>query len=301
MSTPRVSVAMSVFNGERYLPAAVRSILDQTYSDFEFLIVDDGSTDNSRAILDRYASEDRRIHLSSRPNTGLTVALNELLGLARGEYVARMDADDISLPQRLERQVQYLDAHPECVLLGSRVRIIDPDGDAIRVMGDALTHEEINQGFMEARGQMIYHPAVMFRRQSVLDAGGYRTEHYTAQDLDLFLRLAEVGRVTNLAEPLLQYREHLEKIGYKRLAQQKDSSRRALLAACERRGVSPPAELFEDLRGCGSVDDIHRAWGWSALSSGYLSSARKHAWACIKGSPLSFHSWRLLYCSLRGY
>ena len=202
MKSPRVSVAMPVYNSEKYVAKAVASILAQTFEDFEFLIVDDGSTDASRAILQEYAARDRRIKLTSRPNTGYLVALNEMLRRARGEYIARMDADDVALPERFERQIQYLDDHPECVLLGSRVIIIDPDGDPLREMGDALTHEEIDNALMNAMGQLVYHPSVMFRRQVVLDLGGYRPEYYLTEDLDLFLRLAEVGRVANLAEPL---------------------------------------------------------------------------------------------------
>src|SRR3954452_3787995 len=139
MNSPKVSVAMPVYNSERYLAKAVESILAQTFTDFEFLIVDDGSTDASRAILENYAARDQRIKLVSRPNTGYLIALNEMLERSLGYYVARMDADDVALPQRFERQVKYLDDHPECVLLGSRVTIIDPDGDPLKEMGAALT------------------------------------------------------------------------------------------------------------------------------------------------------------------
>src|SRR6476661_6105481 len=126
--TPPVSVLMPVYNAGRYVAEAVESILGQTYADFEFLIVDDGSTDRSRAILERYAARDPRIRLVSRPNTGYAAALNELLGLARGELVARMDADDVALPERLLRQVNYLRAHPEVVCVGTAVHLIDGGG-----------------------------------------------------------------------------------------------------------------------------------------------------------------------------
>jgi glycosyltransferase involved in cell wall biosynthesis len=183
---PRVSVALPVHNCERYVAEAIESILAQTFTDFEFLIVDDGSTDGSLAILQRYAARDQRIQLVSRPNTGYLVALNEMLARARGEYVARMDADDIALPERFDHQIRYLEDHPECVMVGSRVTLIDPDGAPIMVMGEALTHEEIDNALMMAQGQLVYHPVVMFRRQVVLDLGGYRPEYYTTEDLDLF-------------------------------------------------------------------------------------------------------------------
>ena len=213
---PRVSVALPVHNCERYVAEAIESILAQTFTDFEFLIVDDGSTDGTLSILNRFAARDSRIRVISRPNTGIVGALNEMLGLARADLVARMDADDVALPVRFERQVRYLDEHPECVMVGSRVTIIDPDGDALTEMGDALSHEQIVTDLLNYKGQMVYHPAVIYRRKAVLDLGGYRPECREAEDLDLFLRLAEVGQIVNLPEPLLKYREHRAKAGISR-------------------------------------------------------------------------------------
>src|SRR4051812_26679567 len=126
-ASPTVSVLMAVYNGEQYLREAVNSILSQTFKDFEFIIIDDGSTDRSPELLASYARADSRVKLISRPNKGLTKSLNEGLHAARGEFVARMDGDDISLPERFERQVSYLREHPEVVLVGSRVEFIDPD------------------------------------------------------------------------------------------------------------------------------------------------------------------------------
>lgn len=301
MNPPRISVAMPVYNCEKYLAKAIESILSQTFTDFEFLIVNDGSTDGSLGIIEDYANRDRRIKPVSRANTGLLVALNEMLGRARGEYIARMDADDVALPERFERQVNYLDDHPECVLVGSRVLIIDPDGDPLREMGDALTHEEIDDALMSARGQMIYHPSVMFRRQVVLDLGGYRPKYDLTEDLDLFLRLAEVGRIINLAEPLLQYREHLHKIGYRRIEQQEDAARRTLVDAYHRRGKSLPPGTLERFRRVRDPLNTRRTWAWWALMAGHLATARKHAWWSLRQAPLSVDSWRLFYCALRGY
>jgi glycosyltransferase involved in cell wall biosynthesis len=301
MDTPRVSVIMPVYNAERYVADAVESILAQTFTDFEFMIVNDGSTDKSLGILEKYAARDERINLVSRPNTGYLVALNAMLGRARGEYVARMDADDVAMPQRFDRQVQYLNEHPECVLVGSRVIIIDPDGDPLTEIGDALTHEEIDEAFMRAQGQMVYHPSVIYRRQVVLDLGGYRPEYNLTEDLDLFLRLAEVGRIVNLAEPLLKYREHFQKIGYRRLKQQIDAGQRTLIDAYCRRGLIPPTGILERCRRPENLLDVRRTWGWWALMSGHVATARKHGWACLRRSPLSVSSWRLLYCALRGY
>jgi glycosyltransferase involved in cell wall biosynthesis len=301
MNTPKVSVAMPVYNCERYVAQAVESILAQTFTDFEFLIVDDGSTDASRAILESYAARDPRIQLVSRSNTGLLVALNEMLPRARGEYVARMDSDDLALPQRFERQVRYLDEHPECVLVGSRVIVIDPDGDPLTVMRSPLTHEEIDRGFMMGGGQLMYHPSVIFRRQAVLELGGYRPEFDLVEDGDLFLRLAEIGRIVNLAEPLLKYRDHFSKIGRRRSREQTAVYRRVLIEAYRRRKLPFPQDLPEHLEHPKHEPRIHETWAWWALMSGHLAVARKHAWTCLWSNPLSPSSWRLLYCSLRGH
>ena len=123
---PTVSVVMTVYNTERYVGEAVGSVLGQTFGDFEFVIVDDGSTDRSTTILKDFAARDPRIRLVSRPNTGIVAAANEGIGLARGRYLARMDSDDVCLPRRFETQVNYLEQHPECVLVGSRVTVVDP-------------------------------------------------------------------------------------------------------------------------------------------------------------------------------
>jgi glycosyltransferase involved in cell wall biosynthesis len=127
--SPLISVCMPVYNAERYVSEAIESVLSQTFKDFEFLILDDGSTDGSLAILKGHAERDPRIRLTSRPNKGLAPTLNELMDQARGEFVARMDADDVSLPERLERQADYLRKHPDCVIVGCHALVMDSDGD----------------------------------------------------------------------------------------------------------------------------------------------------------------------------
>ena len=142
---PKVSVLLPVFNAERYVHAAVSSVLVQTCRDFELIVVDDGSTDASLTILQSLAKSDRRIRLLSRANRGLVATLNEMLGLARGELICRMDADDICRPGRIETQVNYLARHPDCVAVGSRSLFIDPEGLPIFEFMDRYTHEEIDQ------------------------------------------------------------------------------------------------------------------------------------------------------------
>jgi len=235
---------MPAYNAERYVAEAVESILAQTFADFEFLIVDDGSTDGTLAILERYANRDARIHLVSRPNTGYLVALNEMLGRSRGRFIARMDADDVALPERFDRQVDYLGRHPDCVMVGSRVTIIDPEGSPLTVMEAPTEHEEIVGSLMASGGQLVYHPSVMFRREALLAVGPYREEFLFAEDLDIFLRLAEIGRIANLAEPLLKYREHFANVGHVKAERQDAAVRAVLEAAFTRRGETPPSAVL---------------------------------------------------------
>jgi glycosyltransferase involved in cell wall biosynthesis len=300
MSTPLVSVLMPVYNAERYVAEAIESILSQTFRDFEFLIVDDGSTDGSRAILEPFAVRDSRIQLVSRPNTGIVAALNEMIGRSRGELLARMDADDISLPHRFESQIGYLNDHPECVMVGSRVQVIDPDGMPLTVMSDALTHEQLVEGLLANRGQLIHHPAVMYRKSVVVDIGGYRDIFDEAEDLDLFLRLAEVGKVVNIEEPLLKYREHLAKGSRARVIRVEDNCRRILEDAHRRRGLEyQRPTTYPEVKRISSAE-VFRTWSWWALASGNVAAARKHALACLAQTPFSLASWKLFYCAIRG-
>lgn len=208
---PKVSVLMPMYNNERFLPFAVESILNQTFTDFELLIIDDGSTDTSVSLARSYA--DARIRLvENRENLGLTKRLNQGLKLAGGEYIARMDGDDVSRPERLFEQAAYLDQHPEVGLLGSAVQPINEAGQPCgAVYSLPLTDVEV-------RWQMLLspafaHPAVMLRR-SVLQENQlvYDETYLSAQDYDMWRRMLMVTRGANLAAPLLYYRRHAEQV-----------------------------------------------------------------------------------------
>jgi glycosyltransferase involved in cell wall biosynthesis len=291
---------MPVYNAEPYVAQAVASIQAQTFADFEFLIVDDGSTDGSGAILEGFAARDSRIRLIRRENRGLVASLNELIERARGRFLARMDADDVALPDRFALQVAHLEADPGCVLVGSRVEVIDAQGRPVTVMGRALTHEAIVEGLLSEGSQLVYHPSVMFRRETLDQVGAYRPECFLCEDTDLFLRMAEVGRLANLAEPLLRYREHLGKLGRKRQREQRAVTRRVVDEARARRGLEPLARVpAAEGSACGPVHSF-RCWGWWALMSGHVATARRYAAVSMARAPWSVDSWKLLYCAIRG-
>jgi glycosyltransferase involved in cell wall biosynthesis len=300
-TVPRVSVHMPVYNSERYLDEAVGSIRAQTFEDWELIVIDDGSTDGSLAVLERHADADPRVRLANRENRGIGVTRNECLSLARGEFFAAMDSDDISHPERLERQVEYLDNHHDCVAVGTRVRLIDPDGSEIRDWSEFVTHEEIDRAHLAGHGGAMTHPASMFRRQALVDLGGYRSELDPAEDFDLFLRLGEVGKLHNLPEVHFSYRQHLQSAGHARHACQRAGFWRAIQEAHERRGLPIPQLPAVGDEKIATPAEIHRKWTWWALKGRHVGTARKHAWYAVRSAPASSENWRALYCALRGY
>jgi len=205
---PRITVLMPVYNAERYLRTAVDSILGQTFSGFELLIVDDGSDDGSTAIVNSYT--DKRIRLiRNECNLGLIATLNKGLQAARGQYVARMDADDISLPTRLERQIAYLERHREVGVVGSHFHRIDENG---RILS---TERREGKDFMVSFRMYVEaynpfcHPAVMYRTKEIRDRGGYNPAFPSAEDAALWFQLNESGmRFATIPRVLLLYRMH---------------------------------------------------------------------------------------------
>jgi len=300
-SWPTVSVLMPAYNAERYVAEAVESILNQTFRDFEFLIVDDGSTDRTKSILETYALDDERIRLTSRPNTGLVVALNEMLDKAQAPYIARMDADDIALPNRIERQVAYMRSHPDCAVVSGRALVIDPDGDPLCEWFSEQIHEEIDRAHINSlQGSCLCHPAAMIRAESVRMVGGYRRDAWPAEDLDLWLRLAEIGRLAILPDLVLKYRNYPSSISNSNWDRRLRALEHVVAEARQRRGIPPLSNTGPGKLRSNGVTNPHARWGWWALKSGYLDSARKHARLNLRHRPWSSNSWRLFYCALRG-
>ena len=297
---PTVSVVMTVYNTERYLAEAVDSILNGTFADLEFIIVDDGSTDGCPAILRDYERRDPRVRLVSRPNTGIVKAANEGIALARGRYLARMDSDDVSLPDRLAKQVAFLDAHPACVLLGTRVLEVDPYGSPVHESAQKLTHAEIDAQLLTCHGGWaLVQPSVMMRTDALRAVGGYRGAYNVSEDHDLFVRLAERGEVANLPEPLLRYRRHYASVTHTQFGDRAKVKEQIIREAYARRGRPMPADWAYEAWAPQPQDEQVRHWGWAALKRGNVSVARKHATAAVRLSPLSLQSWRLLAVTLR--
>lgn len=214
--SPEVSVLLCVYNGENYLRDALDSILDQTFTNYEFIVVNDGSTDSTDEILQEYASNDMRIRLvNNETNLGLTPSLNRGLAIARGEFIARQDADDISYPLRLERQVSWMNAHPKVGLLGTYYDVICQAGLKIETVTPPVGNAQLQQSLL--KGNVFGHGTVMIRRQALSSVGYYSESYLWAEDYELWLRLSEIVEIANLPETLYAYQSHDQSISRRRL------------------------------------------------------------------------------------
>jgi len=298
-ANPAVSVVMSAYNVEKYVELAVQSVREQTWRDFEFIIVDDGSTDTTPAILKDLASRDGRIKLITRGNKGLTVSLNEALAMARGEFVARMDADDIAIRDRFRLQLAYLRQNPDCVLVGSKVTLIDPYGVQIVEGEHVANHADIDRDMMLGKNP-VYHPSVMMRRDALRRVGDYAEKYNNAEDLDLFLKLAEVGRLHNLDEILLHYRRHPGSVNHTKFENQWKLVKQIVADAHARRGLAMPADWgYEPWTPQPHLAQV-KLWGWRALQQGNRRVARRHAIDAVRHGVLDKEAWKLLACAIRG-
>jgi glycosyltransferase involved in cell wall biosynthesis len=300
MSSPVLSVLMPVYNADRYLVQAVESILQQTFSDFELLIVDDGSTDHSPRILRRYAEIDARIRLISRPNTGYVVALNEMLRLAQGKFIARMDADDIAKPERFSHQLEFLHQHPHVVCVGGCHDLIDHRGRFLTYLPLPLSNDEIQREALAGHGS-ICHPCAMMRRSALLQIGGYDETMMPAEDLDLWLKLGEIGELANLDRSVLQYRLHPHSVSETSCTIQRQKAHLACQKAWKRRGVEGQFEAGEPWRPGADRDSRHRfmiQYGWWAFNSRQRQTAMIYSTKAIWANPLEREGWALLAAAL---
>lgn len=203
MRKPKVTVLMPAFNAAEYIAEAIASVLRQSFTDFELLIINDGSTDNTLSVIQQFT--DPRIRLLEQEKKGIGIALNNGLSAANGGYIARFDADDICFPQRLEQQVEFLDTHPAYVLAGCDTEYIDEAGEHLFNFTCAgHTHDEImRQLYLECP---FIHSGVMYRKDEVLKAGGYPVHAHNFEDHLLWIQLADRGQYYNIPERLIKVR-----------------------------------------------------------------------------------------------
>lgn len=239
-SQPLVSVVMVVRDFERFLGEAVESILRQTFTDFEFVILDFGSTDRSKAIASAYAARDHRIRLHDA-NCDLVEARNIACSLATRPYIAIQDADDFSLPDRLLRQVEFMQKHPECALLGSVAEWTDAQGTSLFTLEFPTEHDEIRSALVTRTA--FSHTSVLMRRQAFVAVGGYRKALALAHDYDLFLRISERFQCANLKQVLVKYRLHSQQASIGKRDQQTLCWLAARASAdCRKKGLLDPLD-----------------------------------------------------------
>lgn len=205
---PKISVIMPVYNGEIYLRSAIDSVLSQSFKDFEFIIIDDASNDSSVQIIQGYNDERIRLFVND-VNMGVAATLNKGIDLAVGEYIARMDCDDISMPDRFEKQIKYMDSHDKTVICGSSVIILNETGEYFRPYSESDGAIRADMIFNSA----FVHPAVMIRA-SVLKIHNirYDVDYERAEDYEMWSRIIRFGTCYNIQEPLLKYRHHSKQV-----------------------------------------------------------------------------------------
>lgn len=200
----KISVILPCYNNAKYLNEALTSVLQQSYADFELIIIEDGSTDNSREIIKGFT--DPRIKLlEHKTNLGIVISLNEGIKIAQGEYIARMDADDVMLPGRLGRQAEFLDQNPKVAVVGSYAETIDENNNFLGYYDYPPLNDKAIRRMLLTHNPFI-HPSTMLRRNLLLASGGYKNNFNHIEDYELWTRLLQFGQGANLPERLIKYR-----------------------------------------------------------------------------------------------
>jgi hypothetical protein len=237
ISPPVVSVVMVVCNVEHYLAESIESVLGQTFSDFEFIILDFGSSDRSKVIASSYAAKDSRIRLHDIPHCGLAEARNAGCSLARAKYIAIMDADDVSLPDRLQREVDFMETHPGLGLLGGAAEWIDARGKFLFIVENPLGDEEIRSALFAYCP--FVHTSLLIRREAYALVAGYRAAFVLSQDYDLCLRISEHFPCANLKQAVVKYRVHPHQVSLSKRKRQSVCKLAAQASASARKAGHP--------------------------------------------------------------
>ena len=293
---PQVTILMPVYNVECYVRDAVSSILSQTLREIELLVFDDGSTDRSVAILREMAAQDSRIRVIAESHRGYLVWLNKGIEMASGKYIARMDADDVAHPLRLERQASFLDANLDHVAVGCQYQAIDPEGEILNTWNLPTTHEAIDARHIAGIPSGMLHPALMARTQAMRKLGGYRPHLEWVEDYDMYLRLAEIGKLANLGEPLMKYRLHSKSVTSMRSQRQAQLVHEAWRDAHQRRGLPLPNAAPPGATAIPNENPkLFRVyWAQLAMLGGNSQAALKNAWKGVRSLPLSTYAWGTL-------
>lgn len=302
---PRISVTMAICNIERFLAEAIESVLVQTFRDFELIIVDFGSTDSSRSIVASYASKDDRIRTIDAADCDLVRARNVACSYARGELIAVMDADDVCLPMRFEREIEVFEGNHNIGMVGSATQWIDASGEKLGVQYVPETDDEI-RATLPIRCP-FWHPTVMVRTSILKSVGWYRSPFVYAHDYDMELRIAEHCRCENLAEVLVNYRVHSSQVTLKKREQQ-TICKLAAQASARRRAagrddpLNNAQEITPGLLAELGVSDRElqntlvsdgRNWIRAMIAAGEDTAALGAAAEIVKSAPAGVERWQI--------
>jgi len=300
--TPLVSVVMPVFNTAAYLDEAINSILKQTFPEFELIIINDGSTDDSLIIIKLWEKKDPRIRLVEQKNKGRSYSRNKGLELAVSDYIVMMDSDDVAMPDRLRVCYDYLQKHPEVVAVSGQYEKICMYGVSMHVSSLPLEHEFIERDLLQDKGNSFTQGASMYRKSLAQKVGGYNLSYVLGEDADLFLRMALHGKLINLPDVLLKYRRHPNSITSRGDEKLVDNCMERLKRAWLDRGLVLDGSFEHYLKNV-SRRDKHEdilLFGWNALGKGEVAIARRYAKKLFFFYPFSMGVCRFLYCAIRG-
>lgn len=293
---------MATYNGQAYIKEAITSILNQTFSDFELLVIDDGSTDQTVSIVKSFDDERIKLHRNEE-NIGLTKSLNKGLKLARGEYIARMDDDDVSLPQRLEMQVKFMDENQDVGACGSWLQIIDDTGEPTNVYETSSDHDEIVGMFLFHNA--IFHPSVIIRKATLDEHKlSYDESFETTQDYDLWQRLSMVSRLANIPEALVKRRKHVKSISSNRRELQQNNADRVRFKLLKELGIDPTDEeaalhrQIANYEHATTLEYFQRAEGW--LTRLWQSNHKRKLFPEEGFTTVIKKKWRAAFTSLEG-
>jgi glycosyltransferase involved in cell wall biosynthesis len=294
MSTrPTISVVLPVYNGARFLRQTLASLRWQTFTDWEAVCVNDGSTDESQAILRQFAAADPRFRIVDQENQGIVAALNASVLAARAPWIARIDADDVAVPERLATQWRFVQDHPDVVVVGSYMLFTDPEGFPLSTQRYALEQEAIEQALLSGSAGSFGHPSVLIRRDALLKAGLYRKEYEWVEDIDLWLRITRLGRVANIPRVLMHYRQHEQSVCWNRRALQHERLHRLLALARADRGLAAANQPLAAPQPARKQSTAAGKWARRAARSGYYRTAWRQWRRQVAAEPLSFLTLRV--------
>jgi glycosyltransferase involved in cell wall biosynthesis len=302
MNEVKISVLTPVYNTEKYIAAAITSVLNQTFTDFELLIINDGSTDNSMEIVRRFT--DPRIVVFNQPNLGVAAALNKGLQLAKGEFIARFDSDDICYPERLAQQYDFMKAHPDYVLIGSDADYMDETGEVIYYYKTpSHTSDEIHDVILKKCP--FIHSTVFYKTKVAIDLGGYDVKAHTFEDYLLWTKFIKKGKVLNFNRPLIAVRmnPHSVTIDERRRGQKFLSLRKQILIRGNEISDNEERELSQALSNVSK--SIYKHYSYHLLlakkflwNNHQPSKARQNIRKALSYKPISFLGWGLYILSL---